>query len=205
VLSTGCLLSSSHTYLISIRFPRTGRCHLSACFIDEKLRLELSQLPEVWAGTNSDPCCLALLCYLNLCQKTPKMLLPIIHTSLLFLETLTSEQWGTWLCPAPRGWGPVWGWGEATFAHTGNPTPASFFSLESALEFLCSQCIPLEGCPPRVAMVTILVLHARKSWGTCWSHHQNLSLKNQQMAFVRNSCFLINLGKRRVCGSANIL
>jgi hypothetical protein len=73
-----------------------------------------------------------------------------------------------------------------------------FLLLKSALEFQCSQCISLEGCPPRVAMVTVLVLHARKSRGTCWSHHQNLSLKNQQMAFVRNSYFSINLGKKSV-------
>lgn len=94
----------------------------------------------------------------------------------------------------------------APYSSIGNlPTEPPSFLLESALEFLCSQCISLEVCPLRVAMVTILVLHARKSRGTCWSHHQNLSLKNQQMAFVRNSYFLINLGKRRVCGNADIL
>lgn len=66
---------------------------------------------------------------------------------------------------------------EAPAPLIGNlPTEPPSFLLESALEFLCSQCISLEVCPLRVAMVTILVLHARKSRGTCWSHHQNLSL-----------------------------
>lgn len=85
--------------------------------------------------------------------------------------------------PSPRvmnsaARGPAQGvWGRAPAPTIGNPPaePPSFL-LKSALEFLCSQCISLEGCPPRVAMVTILVLHARKSRGTCWSHHQNLSL-----------------------------
>lgn len=76
----------------------------------------------------------------------------------------------------PRG--QPWGCrGDAPAPVFGNlpaEPPSSF--LVSVLEFLCSQCISLEVCPLRVAMVTILVLHARKSRGTCWSHHQNLSL-----------------------------
>lgn len=79
-----------------------------------------------------------------------------------------------WYIAAP---GPAWVWGEAPASTIGNaPAEPPSFLLESALEFLCSQCISLEVCPPSVAMVTILILHARKSRGTCWSHHQNLSL-----------------------------
>lgn len=134
--------------------------------VDEKLRLELSQLPQVWAGTNSEPCCLALLCYFNLCQKIPKMLTAMVHTS-----QFSSLSGNTGLrtvrgltMPSTQGLEPSVRLGmkpRSPILETQYQPPS--FSLESALEFLCSQCIPLEGCPPRVAMVTILVLHARKS------------------------------------------
>lgn len=103
---------------------------------------------------------------------------PQIHISSLFLGAKAPGWLRAWLYQVHSSLRSGLGmWGEAPAPHIGNlPTEPPSFLLESALEFLCSQCISLEVCPLRVAMVTILVLHARKSRGTCWSHHQNLSL-----------------------------
>lgn len=103
--------------------------------------------------------------------------LPAVATNSYFYPfpgSSSSKAWErAWLCPAHKSWCPACEcWKKLLLTLIGNP----FLLLGSVLELLCSQCIPLEGCPLRVAMVTILVLHARKSWGTCWSHHQNLSL-----------------------------
>lgn len=132
--------------------------------------LTQGHIPGVPLPRHFSPCKKPGSCLLNLPLPTDS------HLSSLSGNAAPGEGGPGWAWYiAARG--PARVWGEAPASTIGNaPAEPPSFLLESALEFLCSQCIALEVCPPRVAMVTILILHARKSRGTCWSHHQNLSL-----------------------------